>query len=188
MTRATRVLIRIFFIFSLAFAATQALAQYGSSLQGVVTDQTGAAVAGAMVTATNNATGVARDTVANGEGFYKISGLLPGTYTVITDATSFKRQLTPDVVVAAEAVHGLNVSLQPGPSQESVTVLSGTEELQTENANVSGTVTAEQVIDLPAFGRDPYQLVRLAPGVFVDGSPGQWKFSGHSPTSRSRRF
>jgi hypothetical protein len=170
MTRATRVLVHVFFVFSLAFLATEALAQYGSSLEGVVTDQTGATVSGAKVTATNSATGVARETMSNGAGFYRIPGLLPGTYTVITDATSFKQQTTPDVVVAAEAVHGLNVSLQPGPSQETVTVLAGTEELQTENANVSGTITSQQVIDLPAFGRDPYQLVRLTPGVFADAS------------------
>jgi hypothetical protein len=144
--------------------------QYGSSLQGVVTDQTGAAVSGAKVTATNEATGVIRDAQTDNAGFYRISGLPPGSYTVSAEAASFKAQTTPNVVVAAEGVRGLNLSLQPGPAQESVTVLAGTEQLQTENASVSGEFTAQQVTDLPEFGRDPYQLVRLTPGVFADAS------------------
>jgi hypothetical protein len=144
--------------------------QYGSSLQGVVTDQSGAVVAGAKVTATNEATGVARDATTNASGVYRITGLSPGTYAVAAEASSFKTASSPDVVVVAEAVRGLNVSLQPGSAQESVTVTAGTEALQTENASVTGTITARQVVDLPEFGRDPYNLIRLTPGVFGDAS------------------
>jgi len=145
-------------------------AQYGSSMEGTVTDQSGAAVAGATVTATNQATGVARDTQTNDSGFYRISGLPPGTYKVVAQASSFKEGTTADVVVAAEAVRGLNISLQPGGAQESITVTAIGDALQTENASVSGTLTAQEVTDLPEFGRDPYSLIRLTPGVFGDGS------------------
>ena len=148
----------------------RAFAQYGSSLQGVVTDQSGAAITNAKVTATNQATGVARDTTTNDSGFYRIAGLPPGTYQVTAEATSFKAGTTPDVAVAAEAVQGLNISLQPGPTQESVTVNASSAALETENANVGGTISAEAVTNLPEFGRDPYNLVRLTPGVFGDAS------------------
>jgi hypothetical protein len=154
----------------LLFLTSAALAQYGASLEGTVADQSGAAVSGAKVTATNDATGVARDTVANDTGLYRISGLPPGTYTVTAEAASFKKQTTPGVLIAAEAVRGLNITLQTGGAQETVNVSASSEALQTENASVSGTITEQQVVDLPAFGRDPYQLVRLTPGVFADSS------------------
>jgi hypothetical protein len=160
----------LLFAFTLILLSSAAWAQYGSSLEGTVADPSGAAVSGAKVTATNDATGVARDTAANDAGFYRISGLPPGTYTVTAEAANFKKQTTPGVVVAAEAARGLNISLQLGTAQESVTVNASLEALQTENASVTGTITAQQVVDLPAFGRDPYQLVRLTPGVFADSS------------------
>lgn len=144
-------------------------AQYGASLQGVVTDESGAAVTDAHVTAKNQATGVSRDTQTNPSGFYSIPGLPPGTYTVTADAPTFKSASTPDVVVAAEAVRGLNISLQPGPTQESVTVTAGAAELQTETASVNATISATEVQNLPQFGSDPYELLRLTPGVFGTG-------------------
>lgn len=171
MTRnALRLFLYTLIALSFSFFASQATAQYGSSVEGVVTDPTGAAVVNANVTATNTATGVARETQTNSVGFYRIAALPPGTYTVVTESAGFKTETTPDVVVAAELVHGLNISLQTGGAQESVTVSAGAEQLQTENANVSGTITAQEVTDLPQFGRDPYQLVRLTPGVFADSS------------------
>jgi len=147
-----------------------AWSQYGSSIQGVVTDQTGATVNGAKVTAVNESTNVARDTVSDAAGFYRISALQPGTYSVIVDASTFRKETTPGVIVAAETIRGLNLTLQPGQAQEAVTVTAETQQLETENASVSGTVTAQQVVDLPEFGRDPYQLIRLTPGVFADSA------------------
>src|SRR5439155_13224479 len=157
-------------LFLLSLLASEAWAQYGSSLEGVVTDQSGAAVAGAKVTANNDATQVARDTVTNAVGFYRIPGLPPGSYTVAVEATSFRNERAPHVVVAAEATHGLNISLQPGAAQESIVVLAASEDLQTENASVTRTISSQQVVDLPEFGRDPYTLLRLTPGVFADSS------------------
>src|SRR5947208_14473909 len=87
-------------------------AQYGSSLQGTISDQSGAAVAGATVTATNQATGVSNNTQTNDSGFYRISGLPPGNYSVLIGAVSFKSQTTPNVIFAPEATRGPNTSTQ----------------------------------------------------------------------------
>jgi hypothetical protein len=152
------------------FVSATCFAQYGASIQGTVQDPSGAAVSAATVTATNNATGVARSTTTNETGLYSIPGLPPGTYTLAVEAASFKKQTEPGIVVTAESVRGVNITLQAGGSQETVTVVSNAEELQTENASVSGNISAQQVIDLPSFGRDAYELVRLAPGVFADSS------------------
>jgi outer membrane receptor protein involved in Fe transport len=156
----------------LCFLTSFALAQYGASIEGTVTDKSGAVVSGANVTITDQATGVSHNTVTSAAGFYRVPGLIPGSYRVDVVAASFKKETTADVRVDAETTRGLNVVLNPGPSQESVTVTSTPSALETENANVSGSITSQQVEELPSFGRDPYELLRLAPGVFGDGARG----------------
>ena len=125
---------------------------------------------GATVTAANQATGVSRETNTSGSGLYRISGLPPGIYSVDVAASSFKKSSTPDVQVAAEAPRGLDITLQPGPAQETVTVTTTAGGLGTENASLAGIITSRQIVDLPQYGRDPYQLLRLSPGVFADSS------------------
>jgi Carboxypeptidase regulatory-like domain/TonB dependent receptor len=149
-----------------------ALAQFGASIEGTVTDKSGAVVSGANVTVTDQATGVGRNTVTSSAGFYRVAGLTPGNYRVEVEAASFKKETTSDVHVDAETTRGLNVVLTPGPSQETVTVTSSGAALETENGNVEGSITSQQVEELPSFGRDPYELLRLAPGVFGDGARG----------------
>ena len=170
MNRARVLLSAILTIATLSLLAVPALAQYGSSLQGTVTDPSGAVVAGANVTVTNQATGVSRTTASGSSGFYRIPGLAPGSYTVDVEAAGFAKVSVSNVPVAAEQVKGQDVALRPAREQQAITVVGNIETLQTENATVNGTITAQQVVDLPQFGRDPYDLVRLTPGVFADAS------------------
>ena len=151
-------------------ASSSALAQYGASLEGTVTDKSGAVVAGANVTVTNQATGVSRNTVTSDAGFYRIPALTPGAYRVDVEAASFKKETTADVQVSAEATRGLNIVLTPGGAQETVTVAAGATTIETENASVGGSIAAQQIEELPSFGRDPFELLRLAPGVFGDAA------------------
>jgi hypothetical protein len=156
-------------IFTLCGAS--AYAQFKASLQGTVLDSKGGAVPGAKVAATNQDTGVMHETVASAEGFYRISELTPGKYTVAVEAAGFKNSITKDVVVAAEETRGLDIALEIGTVSEKVTVNGDTlPTLQTEDASVSTTISAEQIQRLPQYGRDPYELLRLAPGVFGDGA------------------
>lgn len=154
----------------LIFASSSAWAQYGASLEGTVTDKSGAVISGAKVTITNQATGVSRSTVASDAGFYRIPALTPGYYRVDVEAPSFKKETTADVQVSAEATRGLNIILTPGGAQETVTVAAGATTIETENASITGSIAAQQVEELPSFGRDPYELLRLAPGVFGDAA------------------
>jgi len=163
---ACRLSVLAFFFLSL----TAAWAQYGAGIQGIVQDKSGAVVAGAKVTVTDQSTGVSHDTITSGSGFYSVPGLTPGTYKVTVEAVSFKSQVVADVSVSAESTRGLNLVLTPGPTQESVTVNGEANVLETDSANVSGTIAARQVEELPSFGRDPYELLRLAPGVFGDAA------------------
>lgn len=149
---------------------TVSWAQYGASLQGTVTDQSGAVVSGAQINVVNEETGVTQSTTTTDSGFYKVPALLPGTYTVKVEAPSFKLSTTNHVAVSAESVRGLNVTLEAGSVTETVSVSGEVSGVQSESANISGGITAKQVEELPQFGRDPYELLRLAPGVFGDGA------------------
>src|SRR5438477_12781219 len=111
--------------------AVPALAQYGASIQGTITDQSGAVVKGATVTATNQATGVQSTTVSTDTGFYRVPGLAPGKYTVKVDSPTFRSSESKDVGVTAESLRGFDVQLQPGEASQVVSVNGGAETVQT---------------------------------------------------------
>jgi len=154
-----------------AFFAVGAHAQFHASIQGTVLDPNGGAVVAAKVTVTNQATGAMRETVTSAEGFYRISELPPGSYMVTAEAAGFKKFSSKDVGVQAEATRGLDITLQVGAVTEQITVSGDIlPTLQTEDASLSSTITSQQFERLPQTGRDPYELLRLAPGVFGDGA------------------
>lgn len=161
-----------FGVFSLCvlFLVASAHAQFKASIQGTVMDPQGNAVGGAKVTITNQDTGVVRSTVTSPEGFYRISELPPGKYTVTIGAAGFNTSTTNDVVVEAEQPRGFDVTMAVGNVQQSVTVIASAGELETENANVNTTIGTQEVLTLPQFGRDPYELLHMAPGVFGDNA------------------
>lgn len=145
-------------------------AQFKASVQGTVTDTTGAIVPSATVTLTNKETNKVETTTANDSGFYRFSSLAPGTYSLTVEKENFKKALIDNVIVEAEATKGVNVELTAGVISEVVTVSSDTAPLETEDANVRKTITTREILQLPQVGRDPYELARLAPGVFGAGA------------------
>lgn len=149
------------------------LAQFRASVQGVITDPTGSVVPAATVTLTNNETQREQKTQTSGEGFYVFSGLPPGTYTITAEKTGFQKQSLSDVQIAAEEVQGRNLSLSTGDIAQTITVSDiSVSALQTENGDVSKQITAGEIQGLPQIARNPYDLVRLAPGVFGDAARG----------------
>ncbi len=154
----------------IALFSAPALAQFQAALQGTVQDKSGAVVTGAAVTATENATGIARTATTNSSGFYRISELPPGSYTVKVEAGGFKKSENAGVEIQAELTRGLDVVLEVGEAQETVNVTEITPAMKTEDATISGTLSATEVESLPEINRDPYELLRLAPGVFGDGA------------------
>ncbi len=107
----------------LSLFAVSAYAQFGASIQGTVVDSSGGAVVGATVTVTNPDTGVSKTTVTGDTGFYRVSTLVPGKYTITVEAPGFKKEVTKGVFVSAEELTGHDIVLQPGAVTESVTVL-----------------------------------------------------------------
>jgi carboxypeptidase family protein/TonB-dependent receptor-like protein len=146
-------------------------AQYGAGIQGTVKDKTGAVIPGAEITIISLETGRTQKTVTGGEGFYRFSSLMPGKYKVTAERDGFKKTDLESVTVGAEAVSGVDLTMETGQVTESVTVSAeSTTGLQTENANVTRAITTREIRELPQVGRDPYELLRLTPGVFGDGA------------------
>jgi hypothetical protein len=122
---------------------------------------------------TNNETQRTLKTHTAAEGFYSFSQLPPGTYTITAEKTGFQRQSLTDVRVSADTLQGRNIVLSLGDVTQTVTVSSDTTPaLQTENADVSKSITTAEVQRLPQFARDPYGLLRITPGVFMDAARG----------------
>jgi hypothetical protein len=147
-----------------------AAAQFRAGIQGTVTDSAGGTVAGATVTLTNKETNQTQTTTTSDEGFYRFTGLAPGLYSVAVEQAGFKKRLVDNIRVAAEVINGQDLQLEAGGISEVVTVQADPVQLETEDANVRKTITTQEVLNLPQPGRDPYELVRLAPGIFGAGA------------------
>ncbi len=151
--------------------ATIALAQFAASVQGTISDPSGAAIPNAKVTLTNTETQRIQTTAASSDGFYRFTGLAPGTYSLVVEAPNFSRQQVDNIVVSADQTQGVNATLQPGQVSQTVTVTAASSPIvNTENAQIGESITTQEITDLPQFGRDPYELIRLSPNVTADMS------------------
>ncbi len=157
----------------ISLLAASASAQFRASVQGSITDPTGAIIPGATVTLTNLETTKTQQTVASDEAFYRFSNLAPGRYSITAEQSGFKKQVLENVVLSGEETQGVNLVLSTGEVAETITV-TGTSapQLETETANIRGLITTEEVRQLPQTGRNPYELARTAPGVFGDTARG----------------
>ena len=169
---AGRKLALLFLVLAMAIGVTPGLyAQFNGALQGTVTDASGAVIPGATVTLVNPATQVTKTATTNGTGFYSITSLPPASYKVTVTAQGFKDQQFTDVAVTGEQPRGLDVKMTAGGASETVTV-NGNETpiLNTTDAATSSTISANDVTRLPAFGRDPYELLRTGVGITGDSA------------------
>src|SRR5579872_1691139 len=152
---------------SLLVAAGSAFGQAGGtgSIQGTVTDPSGAVLAGAAVTATNVATGVRTERKTTDAGVYVISLLPAGEYTVAFSATGFQNLTQARVVVDALATVALDVKLEIGTASQSVTVDAAPTMLTTEDVALGGSIQNNVYDSLPlamnASARDPSAFAGL---------------------------
>src|SRR5215813_1300201 len=149
---------------------TSVLAQATTGvIRGLVTDQTGAVVAGATVVSKNQNTGVDSPVFkTTGDGLYSISSLNPGKYTLTVESANFKRAVFTDIDVTIGQPTVIDVTLQPGGVSETVSVTATTEtSIQKDSSQVSASFTARQVADLPSnvAGNGIDTLALLVPGV-----------------------
>lgn len=153
--------------------ATVAIAQTDrGSIRGVIQDPTGATVPQASVVARNNATGIQTKVASTGSGLYEIPLLQPGVYTLEVEKEGFKRLVRPQVRVAVSLVTALDLTLEVGAVNQTVTVSAAPPLLQAESSEINTSIDSRPYLDLPiavsAPGRHPMAFAFLAPGVQGD--------------------
>ena len=152
---------RRFFTFCwlLLLPVIPAAAQFNAAIGGTVTDPSGATVPNAKITLTSAETHNEQTTHTSGEGVYQFDGLAPGRYTITVEAPGFKQETNENIQVLAEQTQSVNLTLTPGQVTESVTVSAeNNPAIETENADVGGTLTTEQVERLPQIRPRPLRV------------------------------
>lgn len=149
----------------LFIAVPAALAQFGSAIQGTVSDPAGGSVPGGRVRVVNVATGVTRDALSSDTGVYRVLSLNPGTYDVSVEKDGFVSAEEKGVTVGVDELRKVDFGLNIGNIVEKITVEARGSALETEQGRISGTLAAEQLKSLPAAARNVYNLLALQPGV-----------------------
>lgn len=152
----------------LAQAAIQA--QTTGSLSGTVSDPNGATVVGATVNLKNNATGEGRTTTTNDKGTFSFSNLNPGVYSVTVENAGFKKSLASDIAVSVSTQAQLSITLEVGLANETVTVTSAQDVINTSSPSLTNIIDTRQVRDLPLPTRNPLDLAALQAGIAVIGT------------------
>ncbi len=162
---------RIASLFLLGFlGVSSALAQTAATgaLTGTITDPSGAVIPGVKVIVVHTATSNERQTTTDSAGVYRIPLLLPGVYSAEFSAAGFKTQSRPNIVINVTETHALNVAMEVGAVNESVTVAEGAELVQPESSTLGRVVGNLTVRTLPLTTRNYTQILHLSPGVVAD--------------------
>ncbi len=151
-----------FLLFPFAFADAQSAT---ATLRGTVEDANGAVVPGASITLVNKATSIKRQTTTNGEGYFTVPLLPPGTYTLTTQHQGFVTANIPDLVLNVGDQKALQIHLKTGDIKEVVNV-TGEAPLINESLAVGTVIDRQFVGNLPLNGRSFQSLISLTPGSY----------------------
>src|ERR1700684_4368035 len=142
----------------IVFFAGLAHAQYRTSIQGAVTDTSGAVIAGANLTLTNPATGEKQTRVSNDSGVYNFNALPAVPFRLEVEKDGFQKKQLDNLQLIPEQANAVNVQLEVGTAGTTITVnAEATALLQAETASINGVVNDNQIQHMPSFGRDVFQ-------------------------------
>jgi hypothetical protein len=148
------------------------------AIVGSILDSSGGAVEGASITATGVETGTVYNTTSTSTGAYRFSNLVLGHYNITVTAKGFKVSTATGVEVQINSTASLDITLQPGDVQESVTVLADLPTIETDTSEIGTVVGSREILELPlsinssgqSFLRSPETFVFLAPGTQGPGT------------------
>jgi hypothetical protein len=136
-----------------------------TALTGTVTDQTGAVLAGAVVTVSDGKQ-FTQNATSDAKGIYRFASLPPGVYKITARLGGFKDFQTEGLTISGDEPASLDVSMEVAGTNSTVNVeAGGPSQVETENAQVSGTITQKELVSLGLNGRNFTQLIALTPGV-----------------------
>jgi hypothetical protein len=140
------------------------------SIQGTVTNPSGAVVPGAKISIRNKATNQVIETTSTSSGTYASGALIPGQYAVRIEAKGFRTVELP-VVVEVNTTAAATAKLTVGESSQIIEVQGTSLAVNTEQSTVQGVLTSQQIENLPINGRNFLDLAQLEPGVQIqDGA------------------
>ena len=174
--------VKFMLIVILLLACGRGRAQTTGSLLGVITDSNGAVVSSANVRVTDTDTGLIKNTVTTTEGTYLVPLLPVGHYSVSVEANGFKSFTRTDVLVAVAQNIRVDVRLQVGGVDQTITVEGNGVNIETTNATLGQTIDTARLNSLPLNGRNALGLLGTLPGVAVSNTPTYvtWARSGPS--------
>ena len=148
-----------------------AQAQFRASIQGVVTDPTGAVIPGATLTLTDTGTNESKVTTSDASGIYNFNALPPDIFTLVVERDGFQKQVLNHLQLIPEQPNAINVVMAIGAATATVTVSASTATaLDYETANNGISIDSNVIQHFPVFERDATSLVQMAPGTLADGS------------------
>lgn len=148
------------------FALGQAVSTNGGSIQGTITDPSGAVIPGATIVISTPDTGYSHTMKTDGSGFYSLGPLVPGAYTIQVSAPGFEDLKVATVVRIGTATTG-SEKLTIGNKNQVIEVDAGALQVNTDQISVSGIVTREQIDALPVNGRNILDAAQIQPGVIL---------------------
>lgn len=155
-----------------------------ATLRGSVTDQHGAAVAGAAVSVVSSDTGVNQETTTNGQGSWTVSRLNPGRYRVTVSFAGFKMAERKDIALNTADDKTLDMTLEVGAKSEIVEVSGAAPLIDTTSATSGTVITNEVMTEMPLLSRIPTLLAGLSPGVLLQDQnnnvPRMWSVNAAS--------
>src|SRR6266478_9489453 len=154
-------------------------------LEGTVTDPSGAVIGGVHVQLLAADTGISPEQVTNSNGYYRLSGLAVGRYTVTATIPTFTTKVVDDVVLEVGQTRTLNIGLEVRGVAEKVEVEASAEPENRSSAEASTVIRTDQIANLPNNGRDWASLTLLAPFAQDDGGGDQRtiRFAGRRATT-----
>jgi len=177
-------------VLAIALASGLPSAAWGQAgraeMAGTVFDQAKAVLPGATVTATNEATGVTRETVTGPAGRFVMPTMEPGTYTVRVDIAGFQTQTRSGLVLAVGQEVTIDFMLQLANVAETVTVTGAAPIVEVTTSRIGTNLTTQDIDSLPTSGRAQLTLMQLVPGLTPALQPGTFEGARSTPTGAIR--
>ncbi len=143
-----------------------------ATVTGTVIDASASAVPGAKVAIVNASTQARAETRTNETGTYRLPYLPTGTYELVVEREGFERSRVAGIQLTVGLTATINITLKTGSVQQEVTVTATAVQLEQESAALGNVIGVKQIVELPLLGRNPYNLLMLAPGVMPKGGAG----------------
>ena len=156
-------------VLCLLFLSQAALAQTTvSTIEGTVKDAQGSAVAGAQIVVKSPALSVERTATSDAQGFYRITALPAGNYSLSVSGSGFATRTFDNIELTLNRTLTLDLPLEVGAVSEQVDVVENAQLLNSTTAATGSTITPQQIKEMPTNGRNYLDLMQLVPGVVIN--------------------